>query len=99
MDEKKLFLTILAPDDKVKFLVMSVEEPANADANGLKASLDKSLSNLNLSVPCGHCEIVVCTDGAPVNVAMYLFVKEEVGEHCILTLCPAHKIDLAIWCI
>ena len=38
----------------------------------------------------------MCTDGTPVNVAMYRLVKEEVGEHYMLTLCPAHKIELAI---
>ena len=38
----------------------------------------------------------MCTDGTPVNVAMYCLVKEEVGEHYMLTLCPAHKIELAI---
>ena len=50
----------------------------------------------NLSVPHKHCEIDMCTDGAPVNVGMYWLVKEEVGEHFMLTLCPAHKIELAI---
>ena len=50
----------------------------------------------NLSVLRKHCEIDVCTDGAPVNVGMYRVVKEEVGEHFMLTLCPAHKIELAI---
>ena len=49
MDEKELFLMKLAPDGKVKFQVMRPEEPANADANGLKASLDKSLSKLKCS--------------------------------------------------
>ena len=34
-----------------KFQVMSLEEPANIDANnGLKASLDKSLSKLKCSM-------------------------------------------------
>ena len=34
----------------------------------------------------------MCTDGAPVNVAMYRLVKEKAGEHYKLTLRPAHKI-------
>ena len=34
----------LGLDGNVKFQVMSLEEPANPDANGLKASLDKSMS-------------------------------------------------------
>ena len=37
----------------------------------------------------------MCTDGAAVNLAMYRLVKEEVDEHYMFTLCPAHKIELA----
>lgn len=70
MDEKEVFLMKLAPDDKVKFQIKSLEEPENADANGLKAVLDKSISKLNLIVPCKHCEIGMCTDDKPVNVIM-----------------------------
>ena len=90
MDEE-LFLTKLLSNGKVKFQFMSLEEPVNADANGLKASLDKSLSKLNLSVPHEHCEIGMRTD-----VAKYRLVKEEVSEQYMLMLCPAHKIELAI---
>ena len=43
-----------------------------------------------------NCEIGICTDGAPASVAMYCLVKEEVGEHYMLMLCPAHKIELGI---
>ena len=38
----------------------------------------------------------MCTDGAPVNVKMHRLIKNELGEHYLLTLCPAHKIELAI---
>lgn len=38
----------------------------------------------------------MCTDGAPVNVKMHKLIKNELGEHYLLTLCPAHKIELAI---
>ena len=49
--DQEFFLMILASDDKAKFQVMSLEEPANIDANnGLKASLDKSLSKLKCSM-------------------------------------------------
>ena len=37
----------------------------------------------------------MCTDGAAVNLAMYHLVKEEVDDHYMFTLCPAHKIELA----
>ena len=38
----------------------------------------------------------MCTDGAPVNVKMYQLIQTELGEHYLLTLCPAYKIERAI---
>ena len=38
----------------------------------------------------------MCTDGAPVNEQMYRLVRDDVGKHYLLTLCPAHKIELGI---
>ena len=41
----------------------------------------------------------MCLDGAPVNVKMYVktyeMVKEELGDHHQLILCPAHILELA----
>ena len=30
------------------------------------------------------------------QLIMYKIIKTELGEHYLLTLCPAHKIELAI---
>ena len=38
----------------------------------------------------------MCTDGAPVNVKMHQLIQIELDEHYLLTLCPAHKIELVI---
>ena len=38
----------------------------------------------------------MCTDGTPVNVNMLQLIQTKLGEHYLLTLCPAHKIELAI---
>ena len=38
----------------------------------------------------------MCTAGAPVNVKMHQLIQTELGEHYLLPLCPAHKIELAI---
>ena len=38
----------------------------------------------------------MCTDGASVNVALHRLVKEEMGEHYLLVLCPSHKVELAL---
>lgn len=38
----------------------------------------------------------MCNNGATVNVKIYELIKGEHGDQCLLTLCPAHKIELAI---
>ena len=38
----------------------------------------------------------MCIDGAPVNVKMHQLIQTELRGHYLLTLCPAHKIELAI---
>ena len=38
----------------------------------------------------------MCTDGTPINVKMHQLIQTELGEHYLLTLCSAHKIELAI---
>ena len=43
-----------------------------------------------------HKEIGVCSIGAQVNITMYRVVKEQIGDHYNLVLCPNHKIQLAI---
>ena len=38
----------------------------------------------------------MCSDGTKINVAAYNLAKEDLGEHYLLILCPAHKLELAI---
>ena len=38
----------------------------------------------------------MCTNGAPVNVKMHQIIQTELGEHYLLTLCTAHKIEFEI---
>ena len=75
---------------------MSLEEVEDADAEGLKVALEKSLEKLALTKERKLQEIGMCTDGAPMNVRMHELVKEELGDHHQLILCPAHKLELAI---
>ena len=35
-------------------------------------------------------------DAAAVNITAYRLMREELGEHYLLMLCPAHKLELAI---
>lgn len=41
-------------------------------------------------------EVGMYSDGAAVNVAAHKLVREELGEHYLLILCPVHKFELAI---
>ena len=89
MDEKKLFLIKTASSGTPKFSIKSLEEVEDADA-GLKVVLEKSVNKLNLTKDRRLQEIGMCTDG-PVNIKMYEMVKEELGNHHQLILCPGHK--------
>ena len=96
MDEKELFLIKTAFSGAPKFSIMSLEEVEDANAEGLKVALEKSLSKLMLTKERKLQEIGMCTDGAPVNVRMHRMIREELGDHHQLILCPAHKLELAI---
>ena len=81
MDEKELFVIKTADTRIPKCSVLSLEEVEEADAEGLKMSLEKSLSKLNLNFPRENKEIGMCTDGAAVNVKLHRLVREDLGEH------------------
>ena len=50
MDEKELFIIKTAHKGEVKFNVMSLEEPNEANAKGLKAALENSIMKLGLNI-------------------------------------------------
>ena len=43
-----------------------------------------------------YFQIGLCIDCVPVNVKMHPLIKNKLGKHCLLTLCPSHKILLAM---
>ena len=96
MDEKELFFNKNCSLWYFNFSIMNLEEVKDADVEGLKVALQKSLEKLSLTKERKLQEICMCTDGAPVNVRMHELVKEEFGDHHQLILCPAHKLELAI---
>ena len=96
MDEKELFLIKTAPSGTPKFSIMSLEEVEDANAEGLKEALEKSLEKLSLTKETKLQEIGMFTDGAPINNHMHGLVKDELGSHHQLILCPAHKFELAM---
>ena len=50
MDEKEQFLIKIASAGIVEFRLTSLEEPDEANAEGLKAALENSLDKLNLNI-------------------------------------------------
>ena len=75
---------------------MSLEEPKDADAEGLKLALENSIEKLELTIDRSEHEIGICSDGAAVNPALYRKVKAEIGDHYIHVWCPAHCLELGI---
>ncbi len=96
MNEKELFLMKSASTGTPSSSVMSLEEPQETNAQGLKEAMDNSIKKMEIEMPRSQKEIGMCMDGAPVNVAMHRLVKEEIGDHYLLILCPNHKVELAI---
>ena len=78
---KKLFLIKTAPSGIPKFSIMSLEEVEDADTEGLKVALEKSLEKLSLTKERKLQEMGIRTDGAPMNVRMHESVKEKLGKH------------------
>jgi hypothetical protein len=96
MNEKELFLMKSAPTGTPSFSVMSLEEPQETNTQGLKEVMDNSIKKMEIKMPQSQKEIGMCTDGAPINIVMHRLVKNEIGEHYLLILCPNHKVELAV---
>ena len=60
MDEKELFLIKTASERIPKFSIMSLEEPEDANAERLIASIELSFEKLELSVTRTEREIGLC---------------------------------------
>ncbi len=78
------------------FNVMSLEEPEECNAQGIKEAMENSLSKMNFNLERKDKEIGMCSDSAAVNRAIYNLLAEEFGDHYLLLLCPSHKFELAI---
>ena len=59
MDEKELYIMKTAHKGEMKFHVMSLEEPEEANAEGLKAALETSIMKLGVNIERKNRE--VCT--------------------------------------
>ena len=96
LDEKELYIIKTCLGGAPKYEVMSLEEPQEGNAAGLKEAFDSSVSKMNFNFQRKTKEIGMCGDGATVNKALYKLVKQEMGEHYLLVLCPSHELELAL---
>ena len=78
------------------FNVISLEEPEECNAQGIKQAMENLLSKMNFTFQRKDKEIGMCSDGASVNRAVYNLLVEEFGDDYLLMLCPSHKFELAI---
>ena len=95
-NEKELFLIKTCEKRKPNFNVMSLEEVKDSTVPGLKANLEESIGKLSFTFDQKSKEVRMCSDGINVNVAAYNLAKEDLREHYLLILYPAHKLELAI---
>ena len=96
MDEKELYVIKTYDSGEARFDVLALQQPDDANANGLKNSLDNALSKGNFTFEHKHHEIGLGSDGINTNKALYHIEKEEISEHLLSVLCLSHKLELAI---
>ena len=96
MDEKEVYVIKTCDQGKPRFDVLALQQPEDADAKGLKSSLDCAIDKAKLTVDRKSREIGLGSDGTNTNKALYRLENEEIGDHLILVLCVSHKLELAI---
>lgn len=96
MDEKERYVIKTCKEGKPNFQVCSLEEPENADAKGLKAALDNSISKLAFTFDRKHRQIGNGSDGAAVNKALFKLEQDDIGPHLVNGWCANHKAELGI---
>ena len=96
MDEKEVYVIKTCDQGKPRFDVLALQQPDDADANGLKSSLDDAVEKAKLTIGRKAHEIGLGSDRTNTNKVLYRLEKEEIGEHLIQVLCLSHKLELAI---
>ena len=96
LDEKELHIIKTCIGGELKFQVISLEEPDESSAEGLKKSFGNSVSKMKFNFERKTKEIGMCSDGAAVNFKLHKLLKPKMGEHYLLTLCPGHKVELSL---
>ena len=93
MNEKELYYLIKNCNlGKPSYNVLALEQPNDADAEGLKSSLDNAVKKANFPIDQKLREPGLGSDGTNTNKALYRIEKAEIGNHLCLTLCLSHKL-------
>lgn len=96
IDEKELFMMKTCVEGCPTFNVMSLEQPEECNAKGIKEAMENSISKMKCNFARKKKEIGMCSDGAAVNKAVYNLLEPEFGNHYLGMFCPSHKFELAI---
>ena len=96
MDEIELVLIKTCQNGLPKCDVLRLIEPEEGDQHGIKKAINSAVSSASFSFQRAERDIGICTDTAAVTIAAYRLTREELGEHYLLMLCPAHTLELAI---
>ena len=67
VDEKELFVRKLCVEGKPIFHVMSLEEPEECNAEGIKESMNNAVSKMKFNFKQSEKEIGMCSDGTIIN--------------------------------
>ena len=95
-DEKEVYVIKTCKGGKPRYDVLSLEQPEDADAPGLKHSLDSAMEKARFLFNCHDHEFVLGSNGTNTNKALYRLEKENVGDHLCLILCLNLKLELAV---
>lgn len=100
MDEKELVLVKTCNEGRPVFHVLGLEVVEEGDSKGIAKAIESAVSKANFNFERRDKEIGLCTDGAPVNTAAANLIRHDLGvendDDYLHTLCPAHKVELAI---
>ena len=97
MDEKELVLIKSCNDGTPKFNVLGLQVVEEGNHTGIADAIQGAVDKASFEFERRDREIGLCTDGAAVNTAAARVIREELAiDNYLHTLCPAHKVELAI---
>ena len=68
---------------------MSLEEPKEANMEGLKEAFDNSVSKMKFTFKHHTKEVGRCSDSTNVNIALHRLVKAEIGVTLSVEVMPS----------